>query len=106
MPFIGLAVLQAASVDPADRAAVPQFDTVAYCQKIASVGGHPSYTVEVACRDMEADARKELQRRAIPARVYDYCEKIALVGGFGSYQVMNACVDMELQAARRLERGS
>ena len=60
-----LFLAQAIATPPA---AIPAFDTKAYCRKIGeTVGG--SYQIEEACRNEEAEALEKLNSNRTPIRI-------------------------------------
>lgn len=86
---------------PAQAANLPAFDVAAYCASVARAGGG-SYMIESGCRDMEMQAKRSIQSRAVAPRILNYCIDVAWAGG-GSYMILEGCIDMEEQAKRRMQ---
>ncbi len=76
-------------------------DINGYCKEVADAGGG-SYTIEKGCRDMETEAKNELNRMNIPTCIFNYCAEVADASG-KSYSIMKGCVDMEIQAKKELQ---
>jgi hypothetical protein len=64
----------------AASAAIPSFDTEAYCRKIGDTAGG-SYEIEETCRDEEAKALSQLNSQSIRARTLEYCSRIGDTAG-------------------------
>lgn len=88
---------------PAYAADLPQYDVKAYCKQVSEVGGGGSKSVELGCRQMEAEAQKALSKMDVPAQMMNYCREVAEIDGFGSYSTLQGCIEMEQEAASQLD---
>lgn len=88
------------SVETADAATLPAFDSNAYCRTIGDAAGG-SAVIERTCREQESEARSEAAAMSIPARTLNYCTKIGETAG-GSYLIFKTCVEQEIGAAAEL----
>ncbi len=84
------------------RAEMPNYNTEAYCARIAAVGGAPSQSMKGACFGQEQTAYDGLKEKweTLPATMKSYCDRIARVGGDGSFSMLSACVRQEQGAAK------
>ena len=99
--ILALACLFSLSV-PSLAAAVPSFNTNAYCKEVAEVGGG-SYMIEQGCREMEADAKATVGRMNVPSKTMSYCTEVARAAGRnGSYSILQGCIEMETDAKKSL----
>lgn len=85
---------------PALAGNMPEFDNEAYCKGLAEAGGGSSM-IELECRKMEADAKKQAAQKKVTEKMTAYCKNLATAGG-DSYMVYNECLKMELDAAKQL----
>ena len=94
----------AGAAKPQDNApaALPNFDTTAYCKKISGAAGG-SYQIQSACVDGEKEAKSALTKITVPGQVMQYCTGIGNTAG-GSYQILQACIEQELDAKNKLKQ--
>lgn len=88
---------------PVLAADLPQYDVKAYCKQVAEVGGGGSKSIELGCRQMEAEALNELRKINIPTQMLNYCREVAEIDGIGSYSTLQGCIIMEQEAASQLD---
>lgn len=76
------------------------YDPAKYCQEISRISGGSSQ-IELACRQMEQQALKNLINMERTGKAEKYCHGIGATAG-GSYRIKEACLKQEQAAAASL----
>lgn len=92
--------LIAAGAGPAVAFSPPNYDTSAYCRKVAP----NSYSLELGCVDMEREAQSWLESTDIPSDVWLHCSDLMSQTMSTSYSLLKGCIEMESDAKRKLGR--
>lgn len=77
---------------------LPQFDTDAYCDNIAEIGGGSNVLRKQCMKDEKASEKRLAKINDVPDKTWKYCAKIAKVAN-GSYVLMEQCISDEMDAA-------
>jgi hypothetical protein len=97
---VGAAIVFGAT---ASYAAMPNYDPVAHCAKVASFGGTPSEVIRNTCLQQEQEAYNDLKPKwdGLPAALRAHCDRVASFGGAGTFVILKTCVEQELEASQK-----
>ena len=79
-------------------AELPQFDTDAYCENVAELGGGSNVLKKQCLQDEKGAIRRLGKMDEVPAKTWKYCAKMAKMAD-GSYVLMEQCINDEMDAA-------